>query len=559
MESFHRQMNQTTEKLLILSLLVFGFIISFHRLQTGDIWWSMAEGRYIVENNQLPATNYFSYSNPDSPWKTPQWLFSTLAFFIHQKTGITGLIFARVLIIELLIIILLTILWSVNKSIFINSLFIVWILFTINFRLLLRAHLFSILFFALTVLIASRPAKKINCFALFFLFLIWSNIHAGVLFGLIFLGIQILEKMIYQFKENNSDFLASILAVKYESWLLIAGFLGALINPHLIQFIIYPYSHLNVNNMIVISEYMPTSYFGFQQMIFYWLSIPIFISALIVNLVRRKKLPPYFFPTIFFLILSIKYNRIIPYFEISAVACIAATVPAAIVQTWNNFRLQWIVYLLLMYGLIIKPIDLISGDSRLMPTYNFGIGIDPTVLPVHATRFLNENPTPGPMFNDFFWGGYLIWNYYPEKKVFIDGRIPAYPPDFIHQYDRISWNKPDFLAADSLYNFQSLIIINPYSFHWMDSSPLDKDKWALVFWNSYQHFIYIKRNPENRDYLDQFEYKLYDKPYTPLGLATILHTREDTTLAIKEIKRHKYWAPDPLDNYLLQSLGYVDE
>ncbi|NOZ75893.1 MAG: hypothetical protein GXO90_11075 [FCB group bacterium] len=559
MESFHLQINRTTERLLIFSLFVFGFIISYHRLQTGDIWWSLAEGRYIVEHGQLPTTNYFSYSNPDYPWETPQWLFSTLAFFVHQGAGITGLIVFRVIMVELLILILLNLFWTVNKSVFINCIGIIWILFSINFRLLLRAHLFSIVFFALTVLIASRPPKKYNYFAIFLLFIVWSNIHAGVLFGIVFLALDTLEKFIHILMANQINFFKTIRIIKSGILLLITGFLGALINPHFTQFIVYPYAHLNVNDLIVISEYMPTSYFGFDKMMYYWLTIPIFFLVVLIYLGREKKLPRFFLPALFFLLLSIKYNRIIPYFEISALVCMVATFPVKIINVWKNFRYRWILYLLFIYGLTIEPFNIISGDNRLMPSYNFGIGIDPTVLPVHATRFINKNPVPEPLFNDFFWGGYLIWNFYPERRTFIDGRIPSYPSEFVHQYNQMSWNRPDFLTADSLYNFQTLIIINPFSFHWIDSSPLDQNKWALVFWNSYRHFIYIKRNESNQAYIDKFEYKLYNRPYTPMGLIPLLHTNEDSLLAIKEIKRHNRWAPDPIDKYLLKYLGETDD
>jgi hypothetical protein len=37
-------------------------------------------------------------------------------------------------------------------------------------------------------------------------------------------------------------------------------------------------------------------------------------------------------------------------------------------------------------------------------------------------EFLNANPISPPMYNYYTWGGFLIWNLYPEYKVFIDGR-----------------------------------------------------------------------------------------------------------------------------------------
>ena len=45
--------------------------------------------------------------------------------------------------------------------------------------------------------------------------------------------------------------------------------------------------------------------------------------------------------------------------------------------------------------------------------------------PLGAVKYLHENPIEGNMFNEYNWGGFLIWQY-PEKKVFIDGRMPSW-------------------------------------------------------------------------------------------------------------------------------------
>jgi hypothetical protein len=45
--------------------------------------------------------------------------------------------------------------------------------------------------------------------------------------------------------------------------------------------------------------------------------------------------------------------------------------------------------------------------------------------PMGAVKYLKENPIKGRMFNEYNWGGFLIWQY-PEKKVYIDGRMPSW-------------------------------------------------------------------------------------------------------------------------------------
>lgn len=45
--------------------------------------------------------------------------------------------------------------------------------------------------------------------------------------------------------------------------------------------------------------------------------------------------------------------------------------------------------------------------------------------PQQAIIYLKTHPTTGQLFSDYNWGGYFIWQY-PEKKVFIDGRMPSW-------------------------------------------------------------------------------------------------------------------------------------
>jgi hypothetical protein len=46
--------------------------------------------------------------------------------------------------------------------------------------------------------------------------------------------------------------------------------------------------------------------------------------------------------------------------------------------------------------------------------------------PCGAVAFLKSQKERGNIFNRYEWGGFLIWQL-PEYKVFVDGRMPAWP------------------------------------------------------------------------------------------------------------------------------------
>src|SRR5205823_5847410 len=43
-----------------------------------------------------------------------------------------------------------------------------------------------------------------------------------------------------------------------------------------------------------------------------------------------------------------------------------------------------------------------------------------------AASELSAGRWPGRLYNDYSWGGYLIWRLWPARKVFIDGRAEVY-------------------------------------------------------------------------------------------------------------------------------------
>ena len=88
---------------------------------------------------------------------------------------------------------------------------------------------------------------------------------------------------------------------------------------------------------------------------------------------------------------------------------------------------QW-----LAVGLGIAAILTLRGlDCRF--SYATEIKLIETVYPLRAVRFLRQQHLPGPIYNSFNEGGFLIGQL-PEYPVSIDGRTDLYPDEFIEHY-----------------------------------------------------------------------------------------------------------------------------
>jgi hypothetical protein len=66
--------------------------------------------------------------------------------------------------------------------------------------------------------------------------------------------------------------------------------------------------------------------------------------------------------------------------------------------------------------------------------------------PVRAVEFVRQSNLTGHMFNQYVWGGYLMW-YLPEHRTFVDGRTDFFGEGVIREFSdttalRPGWEKP---------------------------------------------------------------------------------------------------------------------
>jgi hypothetical protein len=69
------------------------------------------------------------------------------------------------------------------------------------------------------------------------------------------------------------------------------------------------------------------------------------------------------------------------------------------------------------------------GSSQLMDAH-----FDPARMPVGAVDYLEKQKLTGPVFSPDYWGGYLIYRFYPDTRVVVDDRHDLYGDEFFKSY-----------------------------------------------------------------------------------------------------------------------------
>src|SRR5262249_34081776 len=115
-------------------------------------------------------------------------------------------------------------------------------------------------------------------------------------------------------------------------------------------------------------------------------------------------------------------------------------------------------------------------------------------FPKSAVEFIKSRNVAQPFYNEYHWGGYLIWNLYPRYRVFIDGRADVYGDELMDEFFRIHDGAKDWRQLLDHFGIQS-VLVSPDS---ALASLLREDKgWQNVFENR-QTVIFARIGPPQK-------------------------------------------------------------
>ncbi|MCX8010045.1 MAG: hypothetical protein N3A61_02735 [Ignavibacteria bacterium] len=576
--------NEIFDKVLLLAFLIFICLFSTFKISgDDDVFWHLATGRYIVETKSIPSTDIFGFASADEQWIPFEWGWDVLTYIIFQIAGFTGLSVFRTMIFVLIFLIYFLILKKLNVGT--NIIFLIFIImsFGIMDRLTPRPHIISFLFFVqlLFILFNFKYLNRRNFKILYFIpliFLLWGNMHMGVLGGLFLFLIFVLSELITYLKpaKFSSKNLEPISKSQLQKIILIfcISVVMLLLNPHFIETYIYAYNHTKMKLLETVNEWRspfdPMYGKGFVNLIY-----KIFLFGGIITIFYSFKTKDLFFSLVYlgFVIYSIRAMR----FTVDYIIVIALFFIISINFILQQFRNKSLVNffshtspLKVIMIIILSLFSILLPGDKLYLEYLkyyrvFGIGVDSNFLPVQLFDFMKQTKIAeigNKPLNHFGCGGFLVWNF-PHTKNFIDSRN-LNDKIFYEYYSIITMNsgfdkKLENYGFDySIYLAPDLVRI-PEEMERTIISHFSRDttNWALVFWDD-KSFLWLKRIPKFNEIISKYEYK-YVSPFISLYMKEVLDDglRKDKDLVLSEIKRKLNEEPqgviiNSIANYVLK-------
>jgi tetratricopeptide (TPR) repeat protein len=113
----------------------------------------------------------------------------------------------------------------------------------------------------------------------------------------------------------------------------------------------------------------------------------------------------------------------------------------------------------------------------------FGSGPAPGFYPEGAARFVASHSIGGEVLNDMTMGGYLAWRWYPQRRVFIDGRLEVHHPDLFTDFLALQQNPRRFESIVQAHGIGAVLWSHRHS---LDALPLlrhlaSSADWSPVF------------------------------------------------------------------------------
>jgi hypothetical protein len=482
----------------VATVLAAAFIVTFP-LYDHDLYWHLANGREMLARQRIINDEVFSFTKFGTEFSNHEWLSQLFLYELYQLADWNGLQLFKIGIAAAVAAIVWFTCRICGAGSLVSALLTVSAIVAGAYRYSVRPELFSLLLVAFVALVL-HGYRRANFSARWLwtippIVVAWDWVH-GALFGVVLIGLVATGenfKWWLHARQGTRRFGAAMSGPRlrtFNTWVGIAA-LCFVVNPYgLISYDIF-IEFLRPNPQIaVIREFMPPSLSNYLA---FWL---LAVFAVVVHGLRRRWLDlSDVLVVAVFLVLSLRFSRVVAVFGILAAPALAALIArhgdkAAHPQAPAGLRAVLAGFAVLVAATTVhvkfyKPNDIL----------NWGYGVLWDGFPVGATQLVRDTDLRGNMYNSGDFGGYLSFFLAPERRIFQYNHHLVFR-DILYYVEH-----PQELDA---WNINYAIVA-----HGRERRVLfPGDRWAEIY-SEPAGVLVVRRRPENQRIIDNFEIRYF--------------------------------------------------
>jgi hypothetical protein len=465
-----------------------------------DYFWSLVQGRAIVQLGRIPTENLFLHTMPagasffDQPWLGQLAMFATFRLGGHT---------ANLLLFATLLAFATVVAMDTGLRLGAQPRMVAVVALAVSPLLALgagvRTQMFAYPCFALILrgaVLRGEGRGLVRLLPYAVVATLWSNLHgsfvlAPAIFALAGVGASIQRRPPGQGRRLNESFRD----------VLVIG-LATLVNPR--GPMIYAYvaglgNAVRGASPVGVDEWLALSLRELAGVAFHALAVGGLIWATIRH---RRIVPPVFLPHLVFVILALLTQRFLPWWALSAVValpCVLAAPGTAERQTgpgWPNLALLGLFGVLVLACLPGAPIfDRAAVRSHLPYPGARALGFE---TPLQSAEALARG-YKGKLFHSQAVGGLVEWTVAADKPkpvAFVDQRFELTPPSLWQDYFAICEARADWKALLARYEIGTLLLDEKSAPRLL--AELERDaEWRLVM-REYSYAVYERTDTESR-------------------------------------------------------------
>lgn len=461
----------------LLTVLLFVAVFALAALPPldPDLFWHLANGRLLALQHAWPSTDTYSFTAGGHAWVMHEWLADLFMYGLFQLGGLPALVAVFSGLITAGCVCLYRLLRSGGLASAPAAVLTLTGALSASTTWGARPQVLN---FLLTgILLLGLRAMRVHtrwAFALVPFLWLWANLHSGFVAGVVLALLFAAGEWIDGRRAGDAERARGARTVAIAA---AGGALLALINPYGMQTILFPLGTLTsplIQNTI--QEWASPDFHSLPGLLLE-AQLVLLLLGLGTRAVRASTHE--WLWALSLLVLALASQRNVPLFVVGAAPllgrCAHAVLdqlgsilpqPSTMAQDRVAFR---------AHALPVRGASPVVGIVNLMLLVVLGSGmvvgralpnLTPTgeqasiagAYPVATTVALTQRG-PQRVFNDYGWGGYLDWVASPSgTRVFIDGRVEAYPPAVFQDYLTINSLAPGWEAVFNRYHPDAVLL-----------------------------------------------------------------------------------------------------
>lgn len=480
----------------LLMSLVGGTCLHFrYSVLDPDIWWHLKVGEWILQHWAVPHNGIYSYTAASRPWVAYSWGYEVLLSKSYSIFGFMGIAWFGV---ALTMAVAVATFWALHRVC--SKFWTAWILSLISlaaflFSIMPRPLFFSMVLYAvlLTLLLEAQRKNQVRLlYGLPLIFVLWANLHIQFIYGLFVVGLFVGFHVLKQIAKSRGLVLGlsftPTLPARPLLMILGACALASCLGPYSYRLfaVVFEYSGAKVTYSTIL-ELQALSFSSWEQYLEALLAIGGFYAV-----GWKKKFDPFAFALMCFAAVSgFRTWRDAWFLCMTAAILIAeatANEPSPLIQERAATAGKRLLEYASVTGAVVVLLLLLARNLNFVPReLDRAISV---VYPVDAVNYLRKHPIPGPVFNSFLWGGFLMW-YQPQYPVAIDGRNDLYGEELDARNFRTESGDPSYVQ-DPWLNSAGFVLLTRVS---PLTNSLAMDRRFTVVYHDDVAVVFVPRNP----------------------------------------------------------------